>query len=223
MSTNYDQVPLKEKEAKTPEPTTSPVDDKVGKVEEHVAKEPVVSSAAVQHKPTFFEREQARVKANFKQTMRTTVFPGLRGMAYTVVDAMIRTILLGDSAAPVSSTVKSSGGTIVQAAASRFAYDSINKKSNIVPINTTQKQSYNDIALQFQDKEEAYKVVAAMGACIEQFGFVSVRDLYEYADCTNLITPQDENYGWKTTGGFRVSKGEDGTWLLKMPGRVYNG
>ena len=72
--------------------------------------------------------------------------------------------------------------------------------------------SYDDVIL--ETRGEAEEVLDAMDNIIEEYGMVSVMDLYDLVGITGQYT--DNNYGWKNIRNSEPVRMRDG-YMLKLP------
>ena len=75
--------------------------------------------------------------------------------------------------------------------------------------------SYDDVIL--ESRGEAEEVLDTMRDAIEEYGMVSVMDLYDLVGITGEYT--DNNYGWKNLRNAEPIRVRDG-YMLKMPKAV---
>ena len=76
----------------------------------------------------------------------------------------------------------------------------------------TQSHSYDDIFLETRGEAEA--VLTRMDELIDEYGTVSVSDLYDLVGVTGSFT--DCKYGWTDLRSASVSRTRDG-YMLKLP------
>ena len=73
--------------------------------------------------------------------------------------------------------------------------------------------SYNDIT--FDYREDAEEVLNRMDELVEQYGVVTVADMFELAGVTgNGYT--DQNYGWTSTRAASVERTRHGDYIIKI-------
>lgn len=73
--------------------------------------------------------------------------------------------------------------------------------------------SYNDII--FDNREDAEEVLNRMDEIVEQYGVVTVADLFDLAGITgNGYT--DQNYGWTSTRSASVERTRHGEFIIKL-------
>lgn len=73
---------------------------------------------------------------------------------------------------------------------------------------------YDEIV--FETRGDAEAVLSEMSNVIEQFGFVSVGDLYDLADISTTNYAVNK-YGWKALGSAQVVRGRSGGYMIKLP------
>lgn len=89
------------------------------------------------------------------------------------------------------------------------------RKDDHRPIGETRTRSgysYDDIIL--DSRGEAEEVLARMDELVEQYGIVSVADLYDLVGITGNYT--DNNYGWTNIRNAEPVRVRDG-YMLKLP------
>ena len=79
-------------------------------------------------------------------------------------------------------------------------------------INTRNGYSYTEVEVDTRD--EADEVLARMDEIIDQYGMVSVLDMYDLVGVTGNYT--DNKYGWTNIRNAEVIRGRDG-YVIKMP------
>lgn len=75
------------------------------------------------------------------------------------------------------------------------------------------RYSYDDVL--FDTREDASEVLVNMDDIIDQYGVVTVADLFDLSGITgNGYT--DQNYGWTSTRSASVERNRDGDYFIKM-------
>lgn len=78
---------------------------------------------------------------------------------------------------------------------------------------TSTRYSYDDIT--FEYRQDAEEVLNRMDEIVEQYGVVTVADLFDLAGITgNGYT--DQNYGWTSTRSASVERNRQGEFFLKL-------
>lgn len=78
---------------------------------------------------------------------------------------------------------------------------------------TSTRYSYDDIT--FEYRQDAEEVLNRMDEIVEQYGVVTVADLFDLAGITgNGYT--DQNYGWTSTRSASVERNRHGEFILKL-------
>ena len=78
---------------------------------------------------------------------------------------------------------------------------------------TNNRMSYDDIM--FDNQQDANEVLNRMDEIVEQYGVVTVADLFDLAGVTgNGYT--DQNYGWTSTSSASVERNREGDYFLKL-------
>lgn len=78
---------------------------------------------------------------------------------------------------------------------------------------TPSRYRYSDIS--FDSKGEAVEVLEQMDAILENYGMVSVADLYDLADVPGEYT--DHKYGWTSLRTADIVRLADGGYMIKLP------
>lgn len=77
-----------------------------------------------------------------------------------------------------------------------------------------QSVSADDRGYTITDRDQAQRVLETFRAAIEQYDFVSVRDLHEMLGLHSEFT--DSGWGWTSAKGAQIVSKKDG-WLLELP------
>lgn len=94
----------------------------------------------------------------------------------------------------------------------RRCYDQRDDRS-IDRVRTRTGYSYDDIIL--TNRGEAEEVLSRMDELIDQYGVVSVGDLYDLVGITGTYT--DQKYGWTNIRTAEPQRLRDGGYMLKLP------
>lgn len=93
----------------------------------------------------------------------------------------------------------------------RDFYDDRNSRRDMH--RTSDRYSYDDIT--FEYRQDAEEVLNRMDEIVEQYGVVTVADLFDLAGITgNGYT--DQNYGWTSTRSASVERNRQGEFFLKL-------
>ena len=99
--------------------------------------------------------------------------------------------------------------------ASRISYRDFydDRNSRRETHRTSDRYSYDDIT--FEYRQDAEEVLNRMDEIVEQYGVVTVADLFDLAGITgNGYT--DQNYGWTSTRSASVERNRRGEFFLKL-------
>lgn len=110
---------------------------------------------------------------------------------------------------------RSSGWGGVRGGSTKISYKDCwdNRGRSAQPARPTNRMSYDD--LYFDNKDDAMNVLTSMDEIVDQYGVVTVADLFDLAGVTgNGYT--DQNYGWTSTNSAEVVRGRDGNFYLKL-------
>ena len=142
--------------------------------------------------------------------IKDVLFPNIQKLLYDTITNGADTIIYGGKGKN-----KRSDGTRVSYWRS---YDSGSGTNN-------EKQTYsgrgiyNFENLLFEKKQDAEAVLDSMQEIIDQFGVVSVADLYDLADVT-IDNTTASNYGWKSIAFAKSVATPDG-WILSLSKPIY--
>lgn len=104
-------------------------------------------------------------------------------------------------------------GHTKKSGASKISYSKYYDRVNDRPSSRTRNgYSYDDIVL--DDRGEAEEVLSRMDELIDNYGLVSVADLYDLVGITGSYT--DNKYGWTNIRSAHTVRTNDG-YLLKLP------
>jgi hypothetical protein len=146
---------------------------------------------------------------NVKHTIFTDiVVPTAKKLVYEAFTTAVEMFLYGESRGRKSGTN-----------ASRVSYRSYyNEDRRERPTNRTRSSfDYDDII--FDNRGDAEAVLSAMEDNIEEYGMVSIADLYEFADVStnNYMLGK---YGWTNLRSADVVRVRDGGYMIKLPRAV---
>lgn len=112
-----------------------------------------------------------------------------------------------------SSSSRSSRSTNATRVSYRDFYDDKRNDRNRDERRTNNRMSYDDIM--FDNQQDANEVLNRMDEIVEQYGVVTVADLFDLAGVTgNGYT--DQNYGWTSTRSASVERNREGDYFLKL-------
>lgn len=100
--------------------------------------------------------------------------------------------------------------------ASRVSYNSITdeRRDDRHRPASFERYSYDDIS--FETRADAEKVLECLDDMVEQYGMVTVADLFEMSGVTgNGYT--DRNYGWSSLRSATIGRVSADEWTIKMP------
>lgn len=114
-----------------------------------------------------------------------------------------------------SSSYKSSGrsGNNASRVSYKDFYDDRGRRDRHDDRRAHNRQSYDDI--EFESREDAEEVLNRMDEIVDQYGVVTVADLFDLAGKTgNGYT--DQNYGWTSTRSASVERNKYGDFFIKL-------
>lgn len=142
--------------------------------------------------------------------IKDVLFPNIQKLLYDTITNGADTIIYGGKGKN-----KRSDGTRVSYWRS---YDSGSGSNNETPTYSG-RGIYNFENLLFEKKQDAEAVLDSMQEIIDQFGVVSVADLYDLADVT-IDNTTASNYGWKSIASAKSVATPDG-WILSLSKPIY--
>jgi hypothetical protein len=142
--------------------------------------------------------------------------PATKDMIHDVITSYVERMLFPDSRPVVRRRASSSGGGV-----GRINYSSSSsirrdpreeERRRHVSSGSRSRHDFGEIVL--EKRVEAEEVIDRMAAQIEEYGQVSVADLYDMVDVTSAFT--DNKWGWYDLEGARVRYVRNG-YLLDLP------
>ncbi len=200
MSTNYTNNSLKNRENGDKKPEGKEV-------------QKVVKGAAKTKK----KNEMAKIAQNMiseeaksikDYAIYDVIIPVVKDTIAQLVKGSIDMIFYGEVK---SSSRSSRSGTNASRVSYRDFYD--DRRDRRDDRRTSTRYSYDDVI--FDNKEDANEVLTRMDEIVEQYGVVTVADLFDLAGITgNGYT--DQNYGWTSTRSASVERTRGGEYFLKL-------
>ena len=143
---------------------------------------------------------------NVKSYILTDVFiPAVKKLVYDIITDGFSMILYGSTGAGKKKTIGSN-------VSYRQFYDRRDDDRRTLSTSSSRFEYYDLI---FDSRGEAEAVLNQMDVIIDTYGFVSVADLYDFAD---LSAPYTSNkYGWTNVSTADVARLRDGGYVIKLP------
>lgn len=136
------------------------------------------------------------------------VIPVVKDTITQLIKGSIDMLFYGEVRSSSSSRRTSSNASRVSY---RDYYDDRNTRRDLT--RTSTRYSYDDIT--FECRQDAEEVLNRMDEIVEQYGVVTVADLFDLAGITgNGYT--DQNYGWTSTRSASVERNRHGEFILKL-------
>lgn len=136
------------------------------------------------------------------------VIPVVKDTITQLIKGSIDMLFYGEVRSGSSSRRNSSNASRVSY---RDYYDYRNTRRDLT--RTSTRYSYDDIT--FEYRQDAEEVLNRMDEIVEQYGVVTVADLFDLAGITgNGYT--DQNYGWTSTRSASVERNRHGEFILKL-------
>ena len=96
---------------------------------------------------------------------------------------------------------------------SRVSYSSFYDRKDYAPRRPGRTFEYDNVYL--DTRQEAEDVIERMEDILEQYGSVSVGDLYDLCDVSG--DPTDWDYGWRSLRDAYSERTRDGFFTIKLP------
>ena len=138
------------------------------------------------------------------------IIPTVKNLFYDIVENSLKMALFGERGGRSNSRPKRSGEYV--------SYDKMSRRNDrdYPEDHSTVRRRYNDI--EYDSRGEAEMILDQMDALIEQYGSVSIGDLYDLADVTGEYT--DHNYGWTRLNTAEITRNRYGAYVIKFPKAV---
>lgn len=135
------------------------------------------------------------------------IIPTVKNLFYDIVDNSLKMALFGERGGRTSRQPRRSGEYV--------SYDKMSRRDDREYRDDTvrTRHRYNDI--EYDSRGEAEMVLEQMEAIIDNYGRVSVADLYDLADVTGEYT--DHNYGWTNLRSAEIFRNRYGAYVIKFP------
>ena len=157
-------------------------------------------SEMVKFKDVFISEDAATVKSYL---LMDVLLPALKNTIEDVVTNGIRMILRGETSSRSRST------------ADKVSYNRYyDRRDDRGSSSKTTRSGYSYDDLFFDSRGEADAVLSRLDEAIEQYGLISVADMYDLAGITPSHT--DYNYGWSNIRNAEIRRTRDG-YILDMP------
>ena len=153
-------------------------------------------------KDIFISEDTSTVKTYL---LMDVLLPAIKNTIEDVVTNGIRMILRGE-------TGSRKGNSTASKVSYNRCYDRRDEGRRYDNRTTRTGYSYDDII--FDNRGEAEAVLSRMDEAVDQYGIVSVADLYDLAGITPSHT--DYNYGWTNIRNAEIRRTRDG-YMLDMP------
>ena len=153
-------------------------------------------------KDIFISEDTSNVKSYL---LMDILIPAIKKAVLDIVTTGADMILYGDE-----------GGNRRRAPSERVSYRRYYEQRDdrsIDRVRTRTGYSYDDIIV--DNRGEAEEVLSRMDELIDQYGVVSVGDLYDLVGLTGTYT--DQKYGWTNIRTAKPERLRDGGYVLKLP------
>lgn len=203
MGVNYTSNSLKNRENKS-EDKEKKVVKKVVKGKAKTKKKSEISKIA----SNIVSEEAKSIK---EYTIYEVLIPVIKDTIVQLIEGSVNMFFYGEAR---SSGRSSRGrGTSNASKVSYMDYFEDRKRDSRIDDRRPSRYSYDDIT--FEYKADAEEVLNRMDEIVEQYGVVTVADLFDLAGITgNGYT--DQNYGWTSTRSASVERNRHGEYFLKL-------
>lgn len=183
------------------EQKASPIESK--KVEKVVSKTAKIKkkSELIKLKDVFISEDVSNVKTYI---ISDVLIPAAKKAIYDIITNGIDMILYGGSG-------RSKSKSNVDRVSYRSYYETSKDRFGSNSVSATRGFEYDDII--FESRGEAEAVRTQMNEIIDQYGYVTVADLYDMADLTAPFT--SNRYGWTSVRNADIGRVRDG-YVLKL-------
>lgn len=183
------------------EQKASPIESK--KVEKVVSKTAKTKkkSELTKLKDVFISEDVSNVKTYI---ISDVLIPAAKKAVYDIITNGIDMILYGGSG-------RSKSKSNVDRVSYRSYYETSKDRFGSNSVSATRGFEYDDII--FESRGEAEAVRTQMNEIIDQYGYVTVADLYDMADLTAPFT--SNRYGWTSVRNADIGRVRDG-YVLKL-------
>lgn len=162
-------------------------------------------SGASKFADVFVSEDVTNVKS---YVVMDVLVPALKKLVYDIVTDGIDMILYGSTGHTKKRSNKNSSYVDYRSISSERRDDRRYDRDS----SARARYDFGDVSL--DSKTEAEDVLASMDELIEQYGMVTVADLYDLIGVTCDYT--DNKYGWTNISTASAVRGRDG-WMLKLP------
>lgn len=150
---------------------------------------------------TFISEDISNVK---KYVFGDILIPTIKNTIVDIITDSISMLILGESR---GHRRRSNADSV-----SYTKYYDRGRSTRTDSINTRNGYSYTEVEVDTRD--EADEVLARMDEIIDQYGMVSVLDMYDLVGITGNYT--DNKYGWTNIRNAEIIRGRNG-YVIKMP------
>lgn len=174
--------------------------------------EPVVLEGRVTRKPPSFGQKLKEnltagdpVQSIGDYVMFDVILPGAKRMVVSIFQEAVEMLILGRS----TGVVGRHRTRVFDGSSGRTRYNEISRS---MPKKAREQHDFDSIVL--EDRGEAELVLDNLVTYLDEYGAVSVYDLYELCGVTG--EPTDKSWGWTNLDSVSTSKVHDG-YLLNLP------
>lgn len=198
MTNNYVNNSLKNRETKVQEPKKQVT--KVVKGKTNTKKKSELSRIA----SNIISEEAKSIK---EYAIYDVIIPVVKDTITQLIKGSIDMMFYGEVRSSSSRRSSSNASKVSY----RDFYEERSSRRDTTRVST--RYSYDDITFEF--REDANEVLNRMDEIVEQYGVVTVADLFDLAGITgNGYT--DQNYGWTSTRSASVERNRHGEYFLKL-------
>lgn len=180
------------------------------------AMEKVIEGKIVQRKDPFWRRVSKSMIAEDASTvgdflLEDVVIPSLKDLLRNIIFGSVERTLYGRASVPGSRSFVGSGVTNL-----RTAYHNVPAQSPPRPALTQSARANHAFTeYTFERREDALSVLSSLIQGIEEYGSVSVKDLYDLLGITDDFTSR--GWGWTNLEHAEARQARGGGWFLDLP------
>lgn len=135
------------------------------------------------------------------------IVPTIKNLFYDIVENSLKMALFGERGGRSGQRQRRSGEYV--------SYDKMSRRDDREYRDERARTSYRYNDIEYDSRGEAEMVLEQMEAIIDNYGQVSVGDLYDLADVTGEYT--DHKYGWTNLRSAEIFRNRYGAYVIKFP------
>jgi hypothetical protein len=197
--------------------------EKTGATKQKPRMEKVITGSATARKKTLGQQIKSLFALENKKDIEEYIFTNIFiPAAKKMLDESFSGVIdfLGDAGraliwGPNAKPRRSSNARVSYTSYSSY-YDRNDSSNTKTPPIARIRRGYQIDDIVLPTKMDADNVLESMEVSIEEFGWVTVLDLYDMCGREDLIRETDNDFGWTDISGARAVRDRDG-WILDLP------